>query len=53
VIEELGSRHWINQVQKILEHGTGADRQLAVYDEKKNLVDVARFINSQFLTGLQ
>lgn len=53
VVEELGSRHWINQVQKILEQGTGADRQLAVYDEKKNLVDVARFINSQFLSGLQ
>ena len=52
VVDELGSRHWINHVQKILEEGTGADRQLAVYQEKKSLVDVAAFINSQFLSGL-
>src|SRR6188768_1070700 len=44
VVDELGSRHWINHVQKILEQGTGADRQLAVYEQKKNLVDVASFI---------
>lgn len=52
VVDELGSRHWVNYVQKILEIGTGADRQLAIYEEKKNLVDVAAFINSQFLEGL-
>jgi len=52
VVDELGSRHWINYVQKILESGTGADRQLAVYEQKQNLIDVATYINSQFLTGL-
>ena len=52
VVDELGSRHWVNYVQKILEDGTGADRQLKVYEEKKNLVDVASYINSQFLAGL-
>jgi glutamate---cysteine ligase / carboxylate-amine ligase len=52
VVDELGSRHWVNHVQKILEDGTGADRQLRVYEEKKNLVDVATYINSQFLAGL-
>jgi len=52
VVDELGSRHWVNYVQKILEGGTGADRQLAVYEQKKNLVDVASYINSQFLTGV-
>jgi glutamate---cysteine ligase / carboxylate-amine ligase len=36
----------------MLEDGTGADRQLKVYEEKKNLVDVASYINSQFLAGL-
>jgi carboxylate-amine ligase len=36
----------------MLENGTGADRQLAVYEQKKNLVDVATYINSQFLAGL-
>jgi len=50
-VDELGSRHWVNYVKKILEAGTGADRQLAVYEEKKNLVDVASYITSQFLTG--
>jgi carboxylate-amine ligase len=52
VVDELGSRHWVNYVQKMLENGTGADRQLAVYEQKKNLVDVATYINSQFLAGL-
>src|SRR5436190_4714014 len=52
VVDELGSRHWVNYVKKILEAGTGADRQLAVYEEKKNLVDVASYITSQFLTGV-
>src|SRR5881392_354515 len=33
VVDELGSRHWVNYVKKILEAGTGADRQLAVYEE--------------------
>jgi glutamate---cysteine ligase / carboxylate-amine ligase len=52
VVDELGSRNWINYVQKILEQGTGADRQLAVYAQKNNLVEVAGYINSQFLAGL-
>ena len=52
VVDDLGSRHWVNYVHKILENGTGADRQLSVYEQKKNLVDVAAYINSQFLTGV-
>jgi carboxylate-amine ligase len=51
VIDELGSRHWINGIQKILEQGTGADRQLAVYQERKILIDVASYVNSQFVLG--
>lgn len=51
VVDQLGSRHWVNYVHKILEQGTGADRQLAVYEQNKNLVDVAAYINAQFLTG--
>jgi carboxylate-amine ligase len=31
VVDELGSRREINYIHKILEMGTGADRQLAVY----------------------
>jgi glutamate---cysteine ligase / carboxylate-amine ligase len=49
VVDHLGSRHRINYVHKMLENGTGADRQLAAYGENKDLVNVARYINSQFL----
>jgi carboxylate-amine ligase len=52
VLDHLGSRHRIANVHRILEHGTGADRQLAVYESTKNLTDVARFIQSQYLAGI-
>jgi carboxylate-amine ligase len=39
-------------VLKMLENGTGADRQLTVFEKTKNLTDVARYINSQYLTGI-
>jgi carboxylate-amine ligase len=32
-VDELGSRNEINYIHHILEHGTSADRQLAVYEE--------------------
>lgn len=49
VVDQLGSRHAINLVHKILEQGTGADRQMAVYENTKSLTDVVDFIHSQFL----
>ena len=52
VVPHLGSRHAINYVHKILEHGTGADRQLAVYEKNKNLVEVADYISGNFLSGI-
>ncbi|MGV3529231.1 MAG: carboxylate-amine ligase [Flavisolibacter sp.] len=52
VVDPLGSRHMLPLVQKILEEGTGADRQLAVFDETKNLVSVADYISEQFLKNL-
>src|ERR1700744_3415217 len=36
----------------ILETGTGADRQLKVYEDTGNLVDVMDYIQSQFLAGI-
>jgi glutamate---cysteine ligase / carboxylate-amine ligase len=51
VVDELGSRERISYIHKMLENGTGADRQLAIYEEKKNLYDVADYINQQFLAG--
>lgn len=52
VVPHLGSRHAINYVHKILENGTGADRQLKVYEETQSLPAVTDYIQSQFLYGL-
>lgn len=49
VVDQLGSRHAINLVHKILEQGTGADRQMAVFEKTNNLTEVVDFIHSQFL----
>jgi carboxylate-amine ligase len=49
VVDQLGCRHAINYIQKILEGGTGADRQLAVFEETKDLAKVTEYIRSQFL----
>lgn len=52
VVDHLGSRHHLSFVHKMLEQGTGADRQLAVFDQTKNLLNVAQYINQQFLAGI-
>ncbi len=49
VVDELGSRHVIQHVHKMLEFGTGADRQLAVYKETNSLTSVVDYITGQFL----
>jgi glutamate---cysteine ligase / carboxylate-amine ligase len=52
VVDHLGSRHRIEFVNKMLENGTGADRQLKVFEEKNNLVAVADYIRQQFLFNI-
>jgi carboxylate-amine ligase len=52
VIDHLGSRHRLAHIHKILENGTGADRQLKVFEESKNLVSVVDYIRQQFLAGV-
>jgi carboxylate-amine ligase len=49
VVDELGSRSAIEYIHTILEQGTGADRQLQVYDQRQNFHDVVDYIHSQFL----
>lgn len=49
VVDQLGSRHILNHVHKMLENGTGADRQLAVYEKSDSLIDVVDYIHDQFL----
>ena len=48
----IGSRNAISHVHKMLEEGTGADRQLKVFNETKSLVSVTDYIHSSFLSGL-
>jgi carboxylate-amine ligase len=51
VVDDLGSRPFVTYIQKILEQGTGADRQLNVYDDTKDLVKVTDYIHDQFLSS--
>lgn len=48
----LGIRNAISNVHRILEEGTGADRQLKVYEATGSLPAVVEYIRSQFLDGL-
>jgi carboxylate-amine ligase len=50
VIDELGSRHIISYIIRMMENGTGADRQLKVYEGTNSLVSVVDYIHGQFLS---
>jgi carboxylate-amine ligase len=52
VVDELGSRKAIQYVYHILEHGTGADRQLAVFNKTGSLEKVVDYITDETLTGV-
>src|ERR1700742_2867887 len=49
VVDPLGSRQDTHYAEKMLEQGTGADRQLKVYEETGNLTAVMDYIQGQFL----
>ncbi len=52
VVPHLGSKNAIAYVHKMLEQGTGADRQLKVFEQTGNLVNVVDYIHESFLSGL-
>jgi len=52
VVGELGSREEIDYVHKILETGSGADRQLRVYQETGDLKKVVDFIIEETAVGV-
>lgn len=52
VVDELGSRHILSLVPNMLEVGTGADRQLKIYEQTNNLSSVVDYIHAQFLDGI-
>lgn len=52
VLDDLGSREEVEYIFKMLENGTGADRQLKVYEETKDLKKVVDYITEQTISGL-
>ncbi|MGG9971685.1 carboxylate-amine ligase [Ferruginibacter sp. SUN002] len=52
VVPHLGSQHAISYVHTMLEQGTGADRQLKVYEQTNDLVAVTDYIHTSFLSGI-
>ncbi|MEM9324767.1 MAG: carboxylate-amine ligase [Bacteroidota bacterium] len=52
VVDDLGSRSEMNKVREILKNGTGADRQLAVYEETKDLKKVVDYVLEQTTKGI-
>jgi len=44
VVDELGSREQVNGIRKIVENGSGADRQLRVFQETGDLTKVVDYI---------
>lgn len=52
VVDDLGSRAEINRIHEILKNGTGADRQLAVYEKTKDLTKVVDFVIEETTKGL-
>lgn len=52
VLDDLGSRKEIEYIHQILEMGTGADRQLAVFEETGSLNAVVDYIVSETKIGI-
>ena len=52
-IDEFGSRKEIATIHEILKHGTGADRQLAVWKKTRDLRAVVDHIVAETTAGLK
>ena len=52
VVEDLGSREEVHYVKKMLEMGTGADRQLAVFEQSGDTKAVVDYIIEETNKGL-
>ena len=52
VLDDLGSRNAISYIHTILEHGTGADRQLEIFRETRSLQNVVDYILQETLQGV-
>src|SRR3954453_22715488 len=52
VVDELDSREELNYIHEILEHGSGADRQLRIFQETGDLKKVVDYIVGETEAGL-
>jgi len=53
VVDELGCREEVNHIRWILDHGTGADRQLRLWDQQgQDLKAVVEFMLAETKAGL-
>lgn len=54
VLDDLGSRHEIHSIRELLEdpRGTGADRQLAIYQQTGSMYAVTEFLMQQTMQGV-
>jgi len=52
VVEELGSQHEIAYIRQIMENGNGADRQLRVFNETRDLKQVVDYMIQETEHGL-
>jgi carboxylate-amine ligase len=52
VVDELGCRTEVNYVYQMLEQGSGADRQLKVYEDTNDLKKVMEYVVAQTKKGL-
>ena len=53
VVDDLGSRMEVSHIQKMLEMGTGAERQLRVFEETHDLKAVVDYIIKETRIGLE
>lgn len=52
VLDELGSRKEVEYIKEILDHGTGADRQLSVFEQTGDLKKVVDYIVEETRHGI-
>ena len=52
VVDDCNSRHELKYIEKMLEQGTGADRQLAIFEKTGDLKDVVDYMVSETNLGL-
>jgi carboxylate-amine ligase len=52
VVDDLGSRQALSYIPTMLKNGTGADRQLNVFNQTQNMASVVDYIISQTKQGL-